>query len=230
MPKSEDANELETLRDRMAAMEERERARSIRLRRSLLFVFLVGAFVSVGSLAANGNCPNGLPYCFVAGTPALSSQVNTNFAQLKEWLEAKTGAVDGGTTLSNVTVAGDLNVSGGLRVSGSSFGAYQTGPQPDGGTFATGTTYVASTDGFVVSHMVTNLNGAQCVSNCVIDGVMRAQTTVQYNTGAFLEVSDGSFTCPVKKGSSWRIDYINAPGQTSLSCLFDISWVPFGAP
>jgi hypothetical protein len=113
-----DTSELAALRERVASIENRERERSARLRRRALFVVLAAAFGSVGALAASGNCPNGMPYCFTAGTPALSSQVNYNFAQLKEWLENKTGPVDGGTTLGDVTVAGAVSTTGNVNVGG----------------------------------------------------------------------------------------------------------------
>ncbi len=65
-----------------------------------------------GVLAADGACPNGLPFCFGAGTPARASEINQNFAQLREWLEAKTGSVESGdlTVHGNASIDGDLTV------------------------------------------------------------------------------------------------------------------------
>lgn len=48
------------------------------------------ALVSVVALAggtawsASGNCPNGMQYCFTADAPALASEVNYNFSQLRD--------------------------------------------------------------------------------------------------------------------------------------------------
>lgn len=83
-----------------------------RLRRRLRFAgaaALLVVLIATGASAANGACPNGLPFCFAADTPASAEEVNTNFAQLKEWLESKVGTVAtpvkvvSGATVSTVT-------------------------------------------------------------------------------------------------------------------------------
>jgi hypothetical protein len=67
----------------------------------------VGSLLGVsGVLAADGACPNQLPFCFAAGAPARASEINHNFAQLLEWLESKVGAVDSG----DVSVAGNVQL------------------------------------------------------------------------------------------------------------------------
>jgi hypothetical protein len=70
--------------------------------------------------AANGNCPNGLPYCFAPDTPALASNVNWNFAQLKEWLEQKVGTSGTAavTMTSTLNVTGQATLTGGASVTG----------------------------------------------------------------------------------------------------------------
>lgn len=76
------------------------------------------------ALAADGSCPNGLPFCFVEDTPVLASQVNHDFAQLKEWIEAKVGTVGTGVNISGpATITGALtagSVSTGGSVSAAS--------------------------------------------------------------------------------------------------------------
>ena len=65
--------------------------KTAQLRRRFAFgaIGVLAFAATIGSaLAANGNCPNGLPFCFSANQPAIAAEVNQNFAQLKEWLEA----------------------------------------------------------------------------------------------------------------------------------------------
>lgn len=80
---------------------------------------LVVAFIGTVASAANGGCPNGMPFCFTADSPALATEVNHNFSQLKEWLENKAGATSStalnaanGATIGNgATITPSLNVS-----------------------------------------------------------------------------------------------------------------------
>ncbi len=101
-------SQLIDLRARLATLE----AERARLRRALKYagsVGLLAALVGTVASAADGACPNGLPFCFASDTPASASEVNTNFAQLKEWVEAKVGLVGSGVrvqpgaTITSVT-------------------------------------------------------------------------------------------------------------------------------
>jgi hypothetical protein len=100
--------ELADVRARLATLEA-ERVASRRRVRRLLSATVLAALVGTAASAANGACPNGLPFCFAVETPAIASEVNTNFAQLKEWLEGKVGAVatpvriTSGATVSTIT-------------------------------------------------------------------------------------------------------------------------------
>lgn len=93
-----------------------------RTRRLVSFVIVAGALGWVGSsFAANGLCPNGYPVCFTADSPAIASDVNQNFAQVKEWLEAKVGTVGTQTRSagpavfdSSVSITGGTTINGGL--------------------------------------------------------------------------------------------------------------------
>lgn len=124
-------SELEALRERLAAVErtlvEKDR-RSKRLRRLARWGAVVVLFAAGGVFAANGNCPNGLPFCFAANSPALAGSVNHNFAQLKEWLEAKVGPTSASTiTSTGVTVNGSLAVVGDQSINGRLIGTNSAG-------------------------------------------------------------------------------------------------------
>jgi hypothetical protein len=104
---------LKDMQQRLESMEAERRAEQLARRRTRR-VFTVGLLLSTltgGGIAyaANGNCPNGLPYCFGADTPALASEVNHNFMQLKEWVEQKTGAV--GNAAVRIQTGATSNVS-----------------------------------------------------------------------------------------------------------------------
>lgn len=102
------AQELAEVRSRLATLEA-ERTASRRRVRWLGGATVLAALVGTAASAAGGGCPNGLPFCFTADAPAVASEVNTNFAQLKEWLEAKVGTVatpvkiTTGATVSSIT-------------------------------------------------------------------------------------------------------------------------------
>lgn len=119
-------DELNDLKRRIEQLEAQARRR--RVRASIIVV--IGALVGASALAADGSCPNGLPFCFEADMPAKASDVNHDFAQLKEWLETKVGLV--GTPAISVT---------GLTVNGTSTtnigGAIVTPAQVSAGSLAT---------------------------------------------------------------------------------------------
>ena len=100
--------ELAELRARLAALEA-ERTVARRRGRWVGGAVVLATLVGTAAFAANGACPNGLPFCFTADQPALASEVNHNFMQLREWLESKVGTVatpvriTTGATVSTVT-------------------------------------------------------------------------------------------------------------------------------
>jgi hypothetical protein len=114
-------SELEVVRERLAVVERalaQREERGLRLRRLASLAIAVVLFAAGGVAAANGNCPNGLPFCFAADTPAQASQVNHNFMQLKEWLETKVGPTSSSAiTASGITTAG-MTVNGSVQVNG----------------------------------------------------------------------------------------------------------------
>lgn len=112
---------LDDLTSQVAGLQREVRA-SRRTRRAALWsAAALVTLAGLSSLAANGACPNGMPVCFVADGPARADDVNFNFAQLKEWLEAKVGAVGTlgitATSVSATTVnTTNTNVTGVLAV------------------------------------------------------------------------------------------------------------------
>lgn len=102
--------ELNQMKARLAAIEaERHRARR-KAGGGLLIATLVALAAGTVS-AANGNCPNGLPFCFSADTPALAGEVNHNFMQLKEWLETKVGPISSNGVTASTVSAGRINAT-----------------------------------------------------------------------------------------------------------------------
>ena len=91
--------ELADVRARLATLEA-ERANARRRVRRVTGLAVLAALVGTAASAASGACPNGMPFCFNPDEPALASQVNMNFAQLKEWLESKVGTVGTGVKIT----------------------------------------------------------------------------------------------------------------------------------
>ncbi len=114
--------ELEQLRRRVEALEERE---AKRLHQAHLTRRWAGGLSAVVALmgatlawAANGNCPNGYPFCFTADTPVVASEVNHNFSQIKEWVETKVGAVTTqAITATTGTFSGAVSATGNITTS-----------------------------------------------------------------------------------------------------------------
>src|SRR5262245_21809375 len=126
-------NELATLRARVEELEQARRSMARRWRNALIAASAV--LVSMGgvAVAATGDCPNGLPFCFSANSPARASEVNTNFAQLKEWVDKKLDANGSGSlvTTGNVTAqelhASSAALTAGISASSASFGSVSSG-------------------------------------------------------------------------------------------------------
>ncbi len=114
--------ELQSLRARLEILESAVRQRPSRRPRFAAAAVLVAIVVGVAGVvsAANGNCPNGMPFCFSPDTPAEAAQVNHNFSQLKEWLESKVGPVTAPAISSSTGISstGRITTSGGLTVTG----------------------------------------------------------------------------------------------------------------
>ena len=122
-----------TVADRLSQLEDElrtlKRERNNRRKLGLVALGALGCMVTIGTaFAATGACPNAMPFCFAANQPATASEVNHNFAQLKEWLEAKVGAVatpvaitgpatfNAGVTAATVTTSGAGSVGSTLTV------------------------------------------------------------------------------------------------------------------
>ena len=155
--------ELLELADAMAARRVRTMAgRALRLGLGALLVLAVSGtlFITRDAWAAGAACPNGYPFCFLANTPAKAAEINTNFAQAKEWLEAKVGAVAAGAPSTSAITASSLSTTGTV-----SFGA-QTRQMMNlfGSTYGIGvqnaTYYERSAGGFAWYLNGTHANGA----------------------------------------------------------------------
>ncbi len=114
-------SQLKTLRERVARLEAEKVSR--RVKRKWVIVAAVIVVATGTALAADGTCPNGLPFCFAPDVPAEAAQVNHNFSQLREWLVAKVGLpTSAGITTSSVSATGTLS---GTRANFSTCGANQ---------------------------------------------------------------------------------------------------------
>lgn len=121
-------HDVEQLKQQVATLISEKQQLARAKRRWVLGGAAVALAMTLGTVAsaASGACPNGYPFCFAADTTASASEVNHNFAQIKEWLEAKAGPVtaapltttrvsaDGGTFGVVATTA--LSVTSGLPV------------------------------------------------------------------------------------------------------------------
>jgi len=86
--------------------------------------------------------------------------------------------------------------------------------------FTAGTSYHATTDGFVVA-FATNSGGANAVLTGITDS-SATPTTVLIVSSAFYEGGqNASITMPVRKGDYWKVTQTNANAPT-------ISWLPLG--
>lgn len=114
--------ELQVLRARLEVLESEVRRRPSRRPRIVATALVAAIVVGVAGVvsAANGNCPNGMPFCFSPDSPAEAAQVNHNFSQLKEWLESKVGPVAAPAISSSTGInsTGRMTTSGGLTVTG----------------------------------------------------------------------------------------------------------------
>jgi hypothetical protein len=197
---------------------------------------LVVGVAALGTQAWAATCTQTLTSPLVTlcpNSPALATDVNGNFGQLVTWIQGKVGTVGvngisassiaatgsitagGGLgTSGNLSVSGNTTITGNLTVQGSAMSGYNTG-------YSTGTNYVAATDGFVVAGMYSNNDGARCWIHGNVDGVMRANGSIHFYTGSDAWVNDDTITFPVKKGSTWNIQYT----PTSGGCTVYIGWV-----
>jgi hypothetical protein len=120
---SEDGEgELALLRKRLAALEQTQRDSDLqsRRRRNLWAAGAIGLALTAGTvaMAAPGDCPNGMPFCFAPDSPALAAQVNENFAHLRTensaWVSGPLSSIPLNTGPRQVVVS--VNVPAGSYV------------------------------------------------------------------------------------------------------------------
>lgn len=196
----------------------------------LSFTALIASLVLARTaLAADGNCPNGLPFCFAGNTPAVASQINHDLAQLKEWLEAKVGTVGqpvtiaGASTFNNsATFANQVTASGTSSFSGST--------TLSGTTTLSGPTTISGATSF------TNTGTTSFAGPIARSGY---QVSCAGGAGGFMypyccriNVRDGSASCRIATGwglGGWTstnvVDPFTAttPGEYSISCYAGVS-------
>lgn len=193
--------------------------RRLRKRRAVATLFAVACLGVVGTaLAANGNCPNGLPFCFSANSPALASEVNHNFSQVKEWLEAKVGAVGAPVTVSGATTVSTTSLS--------------TTSLTTSSISVTGTASTAA-----VSTGTLSATGASTFADVTLNGAVTDtgfQTTCAETEPGWLfpyccriNVRTGATSCRISTNSTFSAVGGNpvgpfgatTPGRYSLSCM-----------
>lgn len=191
--------QLDTLRERVARLEAEKSSRKVKRRWVLAGAALI--VIATGSaLAADGACPNALPFCFAPDTPAQASQVNHNFSQLQEWLVAKVGLpTTAGITTSSVAATGTIS---GTRANFSPCGASQclSGTNPSGNFHidtstpggATYLNYFSGTSG-VVFGAGTATEVGRIDTRGFVAGGRRSPSAIATNNCA---TSSCSATCP----------------------------------
>jgi hypothetical protein len=185
--------EVEVLKQRLAEVERQRQFRA----RWLVASVLVVASVAFGQLTV-----------FNADSPAVASQVNGNFNQLRTWLEQKVGAagsanvsvtgtlnVTGTTTLAATNITGNTVVAGSLR---SDFGDTTHDVWIQGGAGTSGNsrnlallgTDDDSGDTLFVNHAGEYTGGTRIESNVIVTG--RVQPN--YDSGWTAVASNNNYT------------------------------------
>lgn len=201
-----------------------------------MVLIAVVACLGIGTAwAADGTCPNGLPFCFEADQPARASDVNHNFAQLKEWLEAKVGPRGG-----NVVVASPSTFSGGATFSSGvtiSSGATVSGTS----SFSGSTTFSAP----VTFGSPVTFNGAATFSSLNVTGAVTSagfdtSCVPGVNGGVFpfccrVDIRSGATSCRI--ATNWQISAVapviagpfgaSTPGSYRLSCMSGVAGFSF---
>ena len=166
-----------------------------------------------------------MPSCFAANQPATASEVNHNFAQLKEWLEAKVGAVatpvaiNGPATfnagVTAATVGGQLTANGGLTVNGT---VRETGSESScfhgsAGFIYPGCCRINVRDGQTSCRVATNFQSTAWAASGPADP-FSATTLGAYSLGCFDGISQENFpTC-------CRTDKVSG----GVTCRAAINW------
>lgn len=89
------------------------RGRVVKLASIFALAAVFAAAVVVADPVVSLTCPGGDLFCFNANTPARSSEVNHNFAQVQSWLEQKVGPAGSGTVTLSTSSGPALQVENG---------------------------------------------------------------------------------------------------------------------
>ncbi len=208
---------------RLSQLEEELRAlnqpRRVRARFAVAALGLLAAATVGTAMAANGNCPNGMPFCFAPNQPAVATQVNHNFAQLKEWLEAKVGPVG-----SAVSVAAPSAFTGNVSVTGAgTFSSTVSAPTLS----ATGT---ASVGGLLTAGSITV--GGSVIQSGYQSSCVHGSAGNSFPACCRINVRNGQTSCRIATSftsAGWvttgTVDPFSATteGTYSLSCFDGVS-------
>lgn len=213
------------LRARLTEMEnELQKLKGQRSKARLSTIVMLGLVVVVATmgsaLAANGNCPNGLPFCFAANAPAKASEVNHNFAQVKEWIEGKVGPVGAAVSVpSAAAFANNVSVTGSVGSATLS----TSGNTTIGGTLQVnnGTNLY---NGLNVVSGLSIVNGIQvsCI-NGLAGNTFPICCTINVRTGATACRATSSWTGGVWSAVTAPFASTGVDGHFSLSCFEGLS-------
>ena len=184
-----------------------------------VWVVMLG-FVAVGTaLAANGNCPNGMPYCFAPGSPAIADNINHNFAQLKEWLEGKVGSIssNGITATAPATFTNTATFSSATFNSAATFNSSLTA----NGASSMNSLNVTGSSGITVTNDLTARNVYQqgYRLSCAA-GV----TNYYWEYCCRISIRTGGTDCRIGSSSGWTT--LAAPFSASANGSYSLSCAP----
>lgn len=207
--------------------------------------WLVAAVILAGTAAFASTLTDGL-YVFAPDTPALATEVNANFNQLRTWMRNKVGMdlnssnilapgnISATGTMSAASWSGPLSAPGNVSVGGAGTTFNVTGSvsmmaAPGGLNF--GQIYTAGTDGFVVATVSTS---SQCDQGpAYIQGfagpggalALRGQASIHGGcANVDYSTPNGSFTMPVRKGEQYSMGIQGNGGVYNLAAVF----IPLG--
>lgn len=205
---------------------------------------VLGALAVSTAVAADGTCPNGLPFCFSADQPAVAAEVNNNFAQLREWLEAKVG-----TRGQNVAVTTPATFSSGVTLASTgTFNGATTFNAPatfNAGLSVTGT---ALDDGYELECFDGESGGnyTSCCRINVRNGATECRVGTSWNlsgwsntaVGPFAATSTGKYQLTCFRGllnvvypGCCRINVINGGSSCAIANNWQLSaWTAVPAP
>jgi hypothetical protein len=242
MPSSPDR--IETLATEVAEL--RRQLAGLQAAKARRNRWLIAGALLVGGTAFASTLTDGL-YVFAPNTPALASEINANFNQLRTWMRNKVGMdlnsadivgpgnISAAGAMSAASWSGPLNAAGNVSVGANGTTLSVTGSVSMMGASAAltyGQVYLAGTDGFVFATLQTQSNCDQ--GPAYIQGfagptsgslALRGEDSVH---GGCINVDYatpyGSFMMPVRKGEYYSVGIMGNGGTYNYAASF----IPFG--